>query len=66
MFVGEGTDVENTWEIKISCLISVSRHYGQREGKVPWKLTSKRFTHAAFFILRNIPGKIKADKRSEH
>lgn len=33
MFVGESKDVENTWEIKISCLISVAGIMIKERGK---------------------------------
>lgn len=50
MFVGESKDVENTWEIKISCLISVSRHYGQERGKSSMKINKERFSHRVFIL----------------
>ena len=55
MFVGESKDVENTWEIKISCLISVSRHYDQERGKSSMfkrnkKINKERFSHHIFIL----------------
>lgn len=55
MFVGESKDVENTWEIKISCLISVSGHYDQERGKSSMfkrnkKINKERFSYHIFIL----------------
>ena len=47
--------MENTWEIKISCLISVSGHYGQERGKSSMfernkKINKERFSHHIFIL----------------
>ena len=48
-------DVENTWEIKISCLISVSGHYDQERGKSSMfkrnkKINKERFSYHIFIL----------------
>ena len=62
--MGEGKDMENTWEIKIFCLLSVSRNYGQEKEKVRCSKETRKLTKedsVIKFSPWNIPGKIKPD-----
>lgn len=53
IILGEGKDGENTWETVISCLLSVSGHYGQKRKKICMfksnkKIKEERFSHQIF------------------